>query len=339
MNPVTVARHAMATRFEVVLYGENATHLRAAGEEALEEIERLDAQLSLYRPGSELSQINARAARQPVRVEPGLFRLLARAQLLHRETMGAFDITIAPLLRCWGFMGGGGSLPDPQALATARAQVGMQWVELNEAEFTIQFHRPGMMLDLGSIGKGYAIEKAAELLEEAGVASGLIHGGTSSVYAIGNPPDAAAWKVALDRPGTHPGEKPSGGLIPQGRQHPGSDFLAVIPLKDESLSVSAVWGKSFAHNGRLYGHVLDPRLGEPVQGAHLAAAILPSATETDAWTTALLALGRDGLGPISQLRPAMRTLLLGQDPGSGSWWVESRAWPEKINLQASPSAA
>lgn len=339
MNPVTVARHAMATRFEVVLYGENATHLRAAGEEALEEIERLDAQLSLYRPGSELSRINARAARQSVRVEPGLFQLLKQAQLLHRETQGAFDITIAPLLRCWGFMGGGGSVPDPQALATARAQVGMQWVELNEAEFTIQFHRPGMMLDLGSIGKGYAIEKAAELLMEAGVTSGFIHGGTSSVYAIGNPPDAAAWKVALDQPGTHPGEKPSGGLIPHGRPHSGSDFLAVIPLKEESLSVSAVWGKSFAKNGRLYGHVLDPRLGEPVEAARLAAAILPSATETDAWTTALLVLGRDGLDAISKLRPALRTLLLGQDPGSGSWWVESRGWREKLNLQAGPSAA
>src|SRR5262249_163857 len=104
LAPVKLARHAMATRFEVVLYGANPISLPAAGEEALDEIERLEAQLSLYRPSSEIARINARAAHEPVRVTPSVFALLEQARRLSEETQGAFDITVAPLVRCWGFM-------------------------------------------------------------------------------------------------------------------------------------------------------------------------------------------------------------------------------------------
>src|ERR1041385_2279158 len=99
---VALARNAMNTRFEIVLHGDNAVALRAAGEEALDEVERVDAQLSLYRPTSEIARLNARAASQWVRVTPALFRLLKLAKELSQETGGAFDITIAPLVRCWG---------------------------------------------------------------------------------------------------------------------------------------------------------------------------------------------------------------------------------------------
>jgi FAD:protein FMN transferase len=171
MTEVHAACHAMATRFEVVLHGENATALRAAADQAFHEIERLHAQLSLYSPSSEISFINAHAARRPVKVEPGLFRLLQLAQQIHRETGGAFDVTIAPLLRCWGFMGGSGALPRAEDLAEARHRVGMEHVVLDPGEFTIRFTREGMMIDLGSIGKGYALEVATEVLLEAGVQS------------------------------------------------------------------------------------------------------------------------------------------------------------------------
>src|SRR3954468_11195994 len=104
----------MATRFEILLPGDNAVSLRAAGEEALNEIDRLEAQLSLFKPTSEISHVNARAAREPIRVTPAVFGLLQHAQRLTEETGGAFDVTIAPLVRCWGFMGGSGRLPRPE---------------------------------------------------------------------------------------------------------------------------------------------------------------------------------------------------------------------------------
>jgi len=320
---MTAARHAMATRFEIVLHGANEVSLRAAAEEALAEIERLDAQLSLYNPASEISGINARAAAGPLRVEPALFRLLQHAQRLNRETGGAFDITVAPLMRCWGFMRGNGRLPDPDDLAEARAKVGLHLVTLNEEDFTVRFARDGVTLDLGSIGKGYALERAAELLRDAGVTSGLLHGGTSTVYALGAPPDANAWNVAVPHPdfaartisGAGPGLNQA---IDAGK------ILAFIPLKDQALSISAVWAKACEANCRVYGHVMDPRKGEPVNSAVLAAVVLPSATETDALSTALLIDGSAGHERIVALRAEMRTLVVSRAAQPGQFLVESK---------------
>jgi len=291
----------MATRFEIVLHGDNPAALRAAGEEALREIEQLEAQLSLFRPGSEIALLNARAAQGPVRVSPALFALLQRAQKLSGETGGAFDITVAPLVRCWGFMGGAGRLPRPEEVTDARAKVGMGLVQLNPAEFSVRFAREGVMLDLGAIGKGYAVERAAEVLCEAGVASALIHGGTSTVQALGTPPGEESWKVAIETPSPRSAAPPT--------------LLATVPLKDEAMSVSGVQENSFQAGGRTYSHVIDPRTGEPTLGAVLAAVVLPSATETDALSTALLTLGAGGHDAIASLRPGIRTLVVSESNG------------------------
>src|SRR5438067_2535069 len=141
MPCITLARHAMATRFELVLHGDDPVHLRSAGEQALDEIDRLENQLSLYRSQSELADVNRRAASQPVKITPSLFNLLEQAKKLSAETGGAFDITVAPLVQCWGFMDGSGQLPDEQSLAEARAQVGMHLIELDRVHSTVRFQR------------------------------------------------------------------------------------------------------------------------------------------------------------------------------------------------------
>jgi len=301
MAPVTLACHAMATRFEVVLHGDNPVALRAAGEEALRLVEQLEEQLSLFRASSEIALLNARAAREAVRVTPTLFALLQQAQRLHDESGGAFDITIAPLVRCWGFMGGKGRMPSAEEVVEARAKVGMGLVGLRPEDFTVRFAREGVMLDLGAIGKGYAVERAAEVLREAGVTSALLHGGTSSVQAIGQPPGEEFWKIAIETPSPSEDTSPT--------------LLATVPLKDEAMSVSGVWGDSFQVGGRTFGHIIDPRIGEPVVGTVLAAVVLPSATETDALSTALLTLGREGHERIAGLRPGMRTLVVSESGG------------------------
>jgi FAD:protein FMN transferase len=301
LSPITVACHAMATRFEIVLHGDNAASLRAAGEEALGQVEQLEAQLSLFRASSEIAHLNARAAKGAVRVTPSLFALLQQARKLCEESSGAFDITVAPLVRCWGFMGGDGRFPRPDEVAEARAKVGMALVHLNPADLTVQFAREGVMLDLGAIGKGYAVERAAEVLREAGVTSALVHGGTSTVQALGPPPGEEFWKVAIETPSPVPGAPPT--------------LLATVPLKEEAMSVSGVWGNSFEVEGRTYGHIIDPRTGEPAIGTVLAAVVLPSATETDALSTALLTVGTAGHDAIAKLRPGIRTLVVSESGG------------------------
>jgi len=292
----------MNTRFEIVLHGENLVMLQSAGEAALDEIERLESQLSIFKPASEISRVNRYAATKPVPVSPPVFELLLQSRALTRETGGAFDITVAPLVKCWGFLGASGVLPRPDQVAEARAKVGMHRVQLDPENFTVRFEREGMMLDLGAIGKGYAVDCAVEVLREAGITSAFIHGGTSSVSALGHPPGAEAWVTTLPRP-------IESSLEPRGNHPTEAGDFGLLSLREQSLGVSAVWGKSFKSGTVSYGHVIDPRSGQPVQRASLAAVVLPSATEADALSTALLALGEDGLGLLASLHPGLSALV------------------------------
>jgi thiamine biosynthesis lipoprotein len=201
-------------------------------------------------------------------------------------------------------MGGPGRLPEREALARARALAGMGHVQLDGAAVSVRFDREGVMIDLGAIGKGYAIDCAMRLLREAGVTSALLHGGTSTTYAIGAPPREEAWQVAI---ASAPESSGGVGPLPQ----------TIVRLRDEALSVSAGWGKSFVADGKTCGHVLDPRTGRPAARALLAAVALPSATESDALSTALLVAGRAGGRRMERLRPEMRTLLLTRDDRRG----------------------
>jgi FAD:protein FMN transferase len=298
---VTLARHAMATRFELVLHGMEEPRLRGAGEEALDEIERIENRLSLYRPHTEIAHINARAGREPVQVSPEVFELLIRAKQLHAQTGGAFDIAIGRLVNCWGFMGGTGRMPEASELEDARNCSGLLLVELDSTRLTVRFSRPGVLLDLGAIGKGYAIEQAANILRESGVSSALLHGGTSTVCAIGKQPDGQRWLVALP----HPSEP--------------DKMLGKVPLEDQSLSISAVWGRAFKHEEKIFGHVLDPRTGRPVENTCMSAVVLSSATETDALSTALLTLGPEGIDTIRGFRPNARLLVATKEGGSVSF--------------------
>jgi len=278
-QPVRLARHAMATRFEWVLWGQAPKRLRAAGEEALDEVDALESALSRYRGLSDIARVNASAAVGPVRVSPSTFRLLERARVLSEATEGAFDITVGALLRVWGFVGGTGSRPLPQAVRQAR----------DASAFSVAFDHPGVELDLGALGKGHALDRALDLLTEAGVSHALLHGGTSSILTRGLAPDGRAWRVGLPGPRDSVPEA-TGRLTPSGEP----SVPHWVELHDESLSVSAVWGKSFIEGGEELGHVLDPRTGEPGRRARCAAVVGPEAAVSDALSTALLVLGPEG---------------------------------------------
>ena len=245
-------------RFEVALCGLSEPRLIAAGEEALEEITRIEEQLSAYDSASDLWAINHDGATEPVRVRPTTMAFLRRARALTEATRGAFDPTVGALVALWR----GEQEPTAEQIAQARALVGWDKVWLDEENNEVALAVPGVRLDPGAIGKGWALDQAAELLREAGIPRALIHGGTSSVLTLGEEP----WRVGLE----------------DGR---------VLELKNQALGFSAPSGRWAVFGERRYGHVLDPRTGWPVEAMPWAAVVTASATDADALSTALLVSG------------------------------------------------
>lgn len=264
---------AMGTTFEVGAYGANREYLAAVVNEVFDEIDRLEQQMSNYRTDSELSYINRAASRHSVVVEPALFRLIRDAIRYSSETSGAFDITIGPLMKSWGFFRQPGRVPDDAEIAQTLKTVGYPHVKLDATARTLWFDRAGVQLDLGGIGKGFAVDRAAEVLRSSGVARALISSGTSSIYALGAPPDARAWTVTLRDPLD---------------VNKGAD---VIHLKNCSISTSGNYENFFKEEGRVYSHILDPATGRPVEGMLSTAVLALDATESEALSTAFYVMG------------------------------------------------
>ncbi len=291
MNKVRSALRAMGTRFEIVLYGERELYLKTVAEEVFREIERLEAKLSYYNESSDIYDLNLRAAQAPVLLDPPLFHLLEQAKRYSEESAGAFDITVAPLLECWGFVGGTGALPTEERIAEALERVGMHHLHLDSSNYSAFFDVEGVRIELGAIGKGYAIAQCVEMLKDFEIESALLHGGTSSVYALGTPPDAEGWQVAVQSPRSEA-------------------LLAHIALKDFSLSVSAPRNKGFQAGGKRYGHVLDPRTGTPIPTHLLSALACASPLVGDAFSTALLVQGKEWFSALSTLLPEAHALFV-----------------------------
>lgn len=289
------ARPAMATTFEVLLPFGTPSALPAA-HAALDEIDRLEAQLTVYRDSSEVSQLNRLAASEPVPVEEGLFDLLQLADRISRDTNGAFDVTAGALIKAWGFYKGPRRVPTVEERRTVLTCVGFRHLALDVAQRTVQYRRQGLEINLGSIGKGYALDRAAALLRQQwGVTSGLLHGGRSSVVAVGHPPGAdVGWEVGVSHP-----------WIADRR-------LAVLRLRDRAMATSAATFRHLEYNGRKLGHHLDPRTGWPAEGMASVTVIAPTAAEADALSTAFFVLGEKAARTYCDAHPNVGVLLLAE---------------------------
>jgi thiamine biosynthesis lipoprotein len=267
---------AMGTEFTVVAYGRDAKYLGEVANEVFEEIDRLDAQMSNYKPESEISALNRAAARRAVLVEPALFGLIQDSLQYSRDTNGAFDITVGPLMQAWGFFRGQGRYPSRAELAAAIERVGYAHVHLDAEQREVRFDRESVELDLGGIAKGYAVDRAVEILRENGVTAALVSSGTSTLYALGAPPEERGWRVNVRDP------------------FEAGKIGDVVWLKNYSLSASGSYEKFFTLQGKTYAHIMDPRTGRPVENMLATAVLAPSATQSDALSTAFFVLGPRG---------------------------------------------
>ena len=283
---------AMGTEFEFTIFARpgdaNTDAVTAIADEAFQAIDDLERRISSWVSDSQTTYINNHAAEGPVRAGADLLELIQSAKDIHEKTAGAFDCTVGPVMKLYGFYDGKIGSPDGGELERVRLLVGMDKVFVDRHAGTVSFAREGMALDFGAIGKGLALDHAVEILRRRGVEHALLHAGTSTVFALGD----SGWKVRVRHP------------------YNGREPIASVVLRNESLSTSGCYGEHVEVETAQICNVIDPRTAVPVEATLSATAIAATATETDALSTAFLVLGLDETRRYCEENPGVRAIVV-----------------------------
>jgi thiamine biosynthesis lipoprotein len=307
------SKPAMACQFQLLFNMHQYPQSGATVGEAFELIDGLEDQMTVYRDHSEISQLNRTAFNGPVKVEQRLFGLLQSALNVHRETGGAFDITAGQLSKLWGFEQRSAEIPDDQAIQTTLQTVGSHHITLDDDAETVSFATEGLKINLGGIGKGFAIDRTAGLLRIEGINDFAIHGGQSSVLCAGNNvtqnsvPSAdtqTGWPIGLSHP-----------VLPEIR-------LATFHLKDQALGTSGSGRQGFFHQGKRLGHIIDPRTGWPTDRFLSTTVISPSAALSDALATAFFVMTLEEIESYCRTHQDVAAVITLGDPTAGRGDVE-----------------
>ena len=272
-------RYLMGTSVQVAAFGRDETARRIAIDEAFAAMVEVDRLMSNYRGDSELSRLNAWAARAAVRVSDPLFAVLDAARRVSVASHGAFDVTVGPLVKSWGFFDKRPHVPAASELAAIRPLVDYRNLIIDARERTVRFTRPGVEIDLGGIAKGFAVELAANVLRRHGL-SGMVDAGGNQ-YLLGTLPGKHVWTIGI----THPDRA--------------GDLLGEVDVREGSVSTSSGSANFLVAGGRRYGHILDPRSLQPSAAALSVTIVSPDATLGDAMSKAVFVLGpKDGIALI-----------------------------------------
>ena len=282
------SHEAMATTFEVIILHEDARYAEQAAWAAFDKLDQLEQELSRFVENSDISRINNLAAGQSLQVGLDTFECLQRSHRINAETNGAFDITIGSLLSCWRNSDKTLRVPPEEELNLARQRTGMGLLQLDESQYTVELLRDSVQIDLGGIGKGYAIDKMAELLRDWSIDVTLIHGGYSSVLAVGTPSGTQGWPVTLSNPRSR------------------KQTLARLCLKNQAVSGSGL------QKGQ---HIIDPRMAHPVEGRCAAWACAADAATADALSTAFMIMSRDEVKQYCLRHPDVLAMLILKERG------------------------
>jgi FAD:protein FMN transferase len=298
----------MGTAFTIVLYtGDEATASRAS-RAAFDRVKSLDRTLTDYDPDSELMRLCGQAGGPPIAVSADLFAVLARSQALFERSGGAFDISIAPVVRLWRRARREKTLPDPDLLARALSLVGSDAIRLDPEKRTVQLTRPGMKLDVGGIAKGYASEEAVKVLRREGVMSALV-AGSGDIVVSDPPPGRAGWTIAVAP------------LKPEADGAPGRTIL----LKNAAVSTSGDAEQFVEINGVRYSHVVDPKTGIGLTERRSVTVIAPEGATADGLDTAACILGPDKGLALIESTPGAAGLFVRITP-EGQEIRESKGW-------------
>lgn len=297
------SRVIMGTLCEVQVYDASAARAKAAIGAALDEMARVDRLLSNYNPASELSRMNREASEGPFHASPELFDFVTTTRKLYDGTEGTFDPTVGALVRAWGFFSRRPGVPNAQQIAAAMRATGFEKVQIDRGKRTIRYTVPGLEMDPGGIGKGYAADRASAVLRRLGIRAALVNAGESSINAIGHPPGQRAWRIAISNPANP------------------SSAIAVVELRDTSLSTSGVSRQSLRSGPHTYSHIFDPRTGEPVENMCQVTVVTRKGTVAEALSKAAFILSREELAGVLRRYPGSHVLRLEGSCASDSVWV------------------
>jgi thiamine biosynthesis lipoprotein len=285
----------MGTVFSVLM-PVNVPAAQTIAASVLGEIDRLERILTIYDAESEVSRLNQLAHERPIPVCDEVLEVLLLAQRLSGETAEAFDVTTGPFSKAWGFFERRPCVPSEEALAAASRVVGINHVRVDAPSRTVRFDAQGVEINLGSIGKGYALDRGAGLLRRKSVGGALLDAGRSSVLAIGHAPgEERGWLIGIANP-----------RRPQSR-------IARIWLRDGALATSAATFQFIAHRCKRLGHIIDPRTGWPAHGIESATVLAPTAAEADALSTAFYIMGVDAARAFCSSHPDVSAVMVPAD--------------------------
>ncbi len=308
-NAYRFAHQAMATTFEAIIQYEDRSYAQQAARAAFDEVDRLEGHLSRFLETSDVTRINHLPALQPVQLSLDTFECLKISAEISAETAGAFDVTVGFLVDCWVDKEKKmPRTPSAEELQFARAHTGMDLILFDEPTHAVALTASPVRVDLGGVGKGYAVDRMADSLRQWSIDRALIHGGFSSVLALDAPGGMAGWPVTLSHP--------------KDRRH----TLARVLLQGASVSGSGL------EKGR---HIIDPRTGEPAESKIATWSIAPDAARADALSTAFMVMTPDEVRTYCADHPRIRALLiLPSDPaGSMERIMPAGEWkPEELAL-------
>ncbi|MDD5326993.1 MAG: FAD:protein FMN transferase [Phycisphaerae bacterium] len=288
------SHNAMATVFEVIIIHGDSRYVQQAAWAAFDELDKLERQLSRFIENSDVSRVNNLAAGLPLQLSLEAFECLKLCCYLYDQTGGAFDVTVGSLMGCWLDEDKAIQCPSEEQLNIVRQRTGLHLIELDEVEHTISLLASPVQIDLGGIGKGYAIDKMAELLNDWGIDTALINGGCSSVFAFGKPIDTKGWHLTLSNPANQ------------------KQVLNHLYLQDRSVSGSGLL------KGR---HIIDPRTARPVAGKRAAWVCAPTAAVADALSTAFMIMSPEQVSEYCSNHPETFAMVAAED-GNGGEKVE-----------------
>ena len=301
---VSYLGRAMGTYTRIVLVTPDSAASLPLAREGQASFTRIDSLMTNWTSTSEVARINREAGNGPTHVQPEVARVIDLSIRTWRESDGANDITVEPLMRVWGFLGGKPHIPAAAEAAAAYTKVGAGKLIFDPAAATLRFANPETRIDLGGIAKGYSVDVVTDTLRARGVVNALVEI-SGNMRAMGHPPDAPAWRIGIRDPRDR------------------IQYFARLPLlAGEGISTSGKYEQFVAEGGHTYGHIMDPRTGQPADGLISVTVVAPNAMMADAWDTPLFVLGPAAARRKAKERADISAVLVAPGDGVDTVYVE-----------------